>query len=389
MKLNRFPYVLFVLLPVLAQYRFLPGISIGEAALLIALIINHKRRPIVVNKWLIAIHIFIVLHTLILLIVHPQYLYDTTTIIKSSVRSTYLIIMIVLIISQFKLQLLQKYLVYAGIIYSIILLIQAGYFYMFKISLWDGTLPYLHRYSEARTQEYRFSSMLSEPSAFGAFMLPVIFLELDSKNYKKAILFSISIIVSTSTLGIMGTIIIWGGFLFVDKGQKYLQVSITLLLVLVLIGLNTYFAKGFLDYGINKLININIYSDPRLIKGFSLYWDIPFDVKIIGTGLGQAASFAFHNGIYIDYGFITNEMNEYMNAAAAVLIYYGLVGVFFTFMFFKDIKDGLAVEYFPLFIVILFLFFTSEAFIYNNYFITIFIILNLYNDNIKQLRITL
>jgi len=185
-------------------------------------------------------------------------------------------------------------------------------------------------------QGSRPSGFFSEPQAYASFMIPLLVLSLKRQEYKFSYIISLSLIVSTSSLGIIMTGLINLYFLFLSKIKTYQKVSISItLLIFVYLLLNIDMFK----FSINKIETTDFTNNIRLTRGFVVYstfntWDYIFGIS------NTLQSYVIRNiqDEYVQEYISAKSENllGYSNTAAGVFIEFGLIGaIFFWRMLYK------------------------------------------------------
>lgn len=168
---------------------------------------------------------------------------------------------------------------------------------------------------------YRPTSIFIEPSAYANFLIPLIIMSLEKRRRKEAIFFSLSVVLSTSALGIAAVCFIWM-YNFQRSGRKrfiiYLLISIIFFVSLC------YF---FSITGMVSELDIPRYIRSfriRAFNGFLVLRKFGVSELMLGIGAGNLSGFL---------GGIKNSNLLFMSGITACLTYYGLVG-FFIYSYF-------------------------------------------------------
>lgn len=387
MILKKLAYLSFVAYPILAQYYLFTGMAVGEFILIILLLLMFLsyNKVILIQKSLWIFGSFIIAHGTVILLIKPDYLTDADLIWKFNLRLTMAIFIITISSSIFDAKILYKYLRLIGILVCVVLYLQFFSYYLTGKIFWTGEIPFLNYESSSygssmRLIEMRFNSIFSEPASFSSFMLPITFYSILFKKYGYAIFFTIAIVISTSSLGIISVLIIWGYFLVISgysvkhKGKIFLSLLV-ITLVLFSIGI---FQKS-LDFAINKISTINLYENPRLLKGFYTYSILSWPAKTFGVGFSNAYNYLQFHGIGIKYGYYGGILLEYMNMVAKVLVYFGIIGCILCLMFMIDLLKNVNRVIKILVVIFIISLFVSQIFFNPIFNFTLSIILIHYN----------
>jgi hypothetical protein len=279
----------------------------------------------------------------------------------------------------------KKFFEYAGkiAIFSSFFLLLQLLFFIFGLNPPTGMIPGL-QLSEYNgwaplvdvTGELRLHSIFQEPSYFAIYTLPICAYFLKSKRYLAATFLTICCIITTSTLAIIGLLLIFIWFLF--TGNMPFQKMILSVFVIFIIHLILFNTIGIYNevftYSISKISGISndLESERmgstriRLIGYVNYFFNYPNYFKVLGTGANQ---FSHYLSIY--------NIAPYSSTVVITLLNYGLIGLVVLLYIFTVfiIKTRLENIIYPLiFIMICFV----DAFWFNWYFFyTItFIIIN-------------
>ncbi len=224
----------------------------------------------------------------------------------------------------------------------------------------------------------RVNSIFSEPSYFSIYILPIMaYFSINNKN-KIAIFLMITLFLSTSSLGILGGIIILLYNIFKNYNFKKIMKILFILVFLCaisLIVLDFLNLEWIIKNNFVKLDNLQSDSAIRFMGNLDNFKYLPDVFKFIGVGTGQLATFL------LQYGIVTYN---YSNALIITLFNYGILGfIVFTstiLKFFKRVKKNYRS------LVLIFLIISIvDYFIYsaNFYYITFFILLFYDRKNIE------
>ncbi len=179
---------------------------------------------------------------------------------------------------------------------------------------------------------FRASGMFSEPSHFAELGLLALFycLFVDN-NIKKSVFLVIALLLSTSSLGILGSLMLvilyvlgMDQFTNIKKGIKTLIVILTLLIVVVTI----WWASESTNIVIQRLFSGGSMS-VRTLRSFELYSVMGAPEKIIGIGLlNQELYLNFHNIILASDNYETLITHrEFAQAFGYLLCTTGIIGL--------------------------------------------------------------
>jgi hypothetical protein len=211
-----------------------------------------------------------------------------------------------------------------------------------------------YKWSESVTYR-RPNSLFSEPSYFAIFFLPLMGFMLILNKYWKAFLCIVLLFLSTSSLGIIGSVIVIVMFSIVKR--QYSAFVFFGIIVIVMANLVQFLDIGWLlKFNLERIGNINQDSQIRFVGYLEYYWTLPILNQLVGVGFFQLSNY------FSDYG-----LYNYSNAFILILINHGLLGFIFyiglIIWFFRNISnEG------KLFLGIFIIISAIDAFIYSSNF---------------------
>lgn len=211
------------------------------------------------------------------------------------------------------------------------------------------------------TWGFRLNSIFQEPSYFAIYTLPLLSYNLNKKAWLTSLVYIFALILSSSSLGIIGVVItVLYIFLFKKKNKKYIFASLTILLVIhfSFMSISEFYSTSFYR-SIDKLQNIERDSQIRLQGQLYLYDYLEIGNQMYGVGINQMQNHFMRSG-HIVY--------NYSNSIVVTLINFGLLGLSAYFVFIISIGI-LSVrldisEYFIIFLAVA----LTDYFIYNSFF---------------------
>lgn len=248
------------------------------------------------------------------------------------------------------------------IIAALYLLLQFVVYRVFGVILPSNLLP-LETQDLANTiEEYnlfnrlRLQSFFSEPSTFAEYILPCYVLTVYNDNMKRikkilsVFLFSFSILLSTSFLGIACLCIINLTYIFFKYNTNRTKILCYTGLLIIVISLVVNHIPYIKDV-VYDFLETGIYSSKsavRVFRGFSLYFQLPFYLQLFGTGIGNGYDYMQMYSISTAFESQWREVTEYFNGIASSFIYGGfIVGTMFIkspFLFYTtETKKTLAI----------------------------------------------
>jgi len=329
---------LIVLLPVLGQYTVVRSVSLGLTICLVALAVYMRIVRFALDHRLVAFVALVLLQTPALALVSPAYL-DTPLMFKSLV--TLLAFVLICVAMPGLTDAKRVYSAYrvSVLIVLIMLLAEVVAFYAWHRPAAGWFIPGLRvpLSDWAVMLQPRFHSLLSEPAALTAYLMPMVLLSVVKREYWLSALCVAGILLSTSSLGIVFVI----GFMVELLVRSSMRVFRSLgthglgrfLLLLVLVSVTSavlWSPWSVMTVARDKLLGINIheYSDyNRLLRGWDIYWILPAWAKLWGVGLhniGTYVSTAVTGGLGIAGA--SETVNNYASALSSAFVQFGLVG---------------------------------------------------------------
>ena len=287
-------------------------------------LIGHMRKSSISFRKLYQYLVFVVLHNIIWLFVMPSV---PSYFVNSFIADIIYLVSIVLIVPHIDFEKLKNsiYIVaiicLGGLLYHV-LMIQTGH------SIQPIKLPFMPEMgAQARLYSYldRPTSFFWEPQSYASFMLVPLFFLLREKKMMYAFIVAASMILSTSTTGIVMALFMIGFFLLTQKQKAWHRI----LGVVAVIGL-VYFLlySSFTSTGLEKLQNMDIEESNRTINGVLIAKELNFFDLLFGVPFANLQD-AYEAG-YITRSIIVHADGEvFVSAFWICLCCQGLIGLFF------------------------------------------------------------
>lgn len=190
-----------------------------------------------------------------------------------------------------------------------------------------------------------------EPQAFATYVLPCFVLALYKEKYIVVAIIAVSILCSTSSLGILCALGILGYFLW----RSHIKLSHKFIITVLAIASVAYaFLSGYFDFAIQKIMTTDYTNNVRLTRGWSVFMDLNPLQRIFGIGMNNLGYFIEHNKIILtDSITILMTHASYITTAYEVLVYFGVIGTCIYLIFAKDIFKYARYKILPILLVIL------------------------------------
>lgn len=354
-----------ILLPIygVLSYYALPHVSsIGTLLLCVytfSKIILYRRHLLIIHKPLILFIVYIFISQFIVFTI-----YGGLNIFR--VINILMTIILVIIISvnlyDINFKLLTNTYMIIGIIATVAIFIQFIQIYIFDMHVNQIMLLPLDVPAGWYSGGARPTGFFPEPQAYATYSLLIIIIMLYIKRYFIAILMTLGILCSTSSLGILCVSGIWLWYFTFSYKQsvltKSLMIMLCLLMLIVLLNLNVF------DYTLNKILNINFAEDVRLTRGWWLFCDRPLGAQIFGSGINNIKHL-IESGQLVLHDRISSLMGhpEYVTTAYELLIFFGVVG---TILYLNVIYDLWQHSSIKILVVLLIILSFGQTILFNN-----------------------
>lgn len=321
------------LYPIIAGYGYGSfQLAFGFLLIVDIFLINRKRQHKYSFGKIYQYMAFIVVHCAIWLLVMPSI---PSYFINSFIADIIYLISIVIIVPQVDFDKLKNaiYIVtiicIIGMLYHVVM-IKSGH------SIQPIKLPFMPDMdSKARLYSFldRPTSFFWEPQSYASFMLVPLFFLLREKKLICAFAIAATMILSTSTTGIIMALFMIG-FYMVTQKQK---MQYRLLGIIAVIGL-VYFLlySSFTTAGLEKLQNTDIEENNRTINGLLIAKDMSFFDLLFGVPYANLQD-AYEAGYITNKLIIHADGEVFVSAFWICLCCQGLIGLFFFLNIYWDI----------------------------------------------------
>ena len=351
LKHNNWLYLLFLFIPILNVYSF----GVGNIALIALLIVSLYgiTSGKVFNKkyklfWLLGF--LFIFHEVIFYILYnvPK---TSGTWFNRIVEETLFITSIATFVNVFNLNRLYKWWKLIGVLFMIGLFYHSIEYYVFNHNVDMIKIAFLPLsenkvFEKILTIDYtRPRSFFTEPSHYASFMLPLLFLNLLYKDYKYGAINVVSLLLSTSSLGI-----VTGAFFLIAMSLKQTSYKRKLSLMLFLIiGYFCFLNLDIFQYARDKIASSNGGDDSSSLRLFftaSVWAELPIDLKILGIPNSSIGEFLLQNSKYIPNQLIwvlqdeSNQIN-YASSIWFVAVKSGfIVWIVYLLFYIQNIKKS-------------------------------------------------
>ena len=200
---------------------------------------------------------------------------------------------------------------------------------------------FLSYYNRSMTY-IRFPGPFSEPSHYAAYLIPLLAILLfdDEKKlqekWKLPVLISITMVISTSGVGILLCTATWGmyfAFNYSTTKNRLMLLPFIVMAAATMFSLLMMYNEQF-SITVSNLFRVQDQvrfatgskADYRIYRGFAMYQQLPVLNKLFGVGFANMNDFAISHNIRTIYDIATSQTVEYYNGISQILLYSGLVG---------------------------------------------------------------
>lgn len=371
--------LLFTLYGILIYYSY--GVaSVGDFLIaLIGLYAFVIKKTYFVYKPLFYLLLFIILHEIILTLFLksiPGYF------INSTIITIFNILIVGFIVSVIDPEKLYNSFVLLAIICMIGLVYHFTQIYFFHQYIHPIKIPFLPELGEkSRLLEFsnRPVSFFPEPASYASFMAIPLFWSLQKKKMILSLIFTLSILLSTSTNGFVYVAVLWISTFFTGNfHRKYKFISIVLLVIIVSIVVKTQ----YFDAGINKIERTDYMNNVRLVNGPILYFRMPLIHQILGVDAANLSDYVNSNSVSGNHLVLYSGV-FYASTFWLALGKYGVLGLFFYLLILIKLFKKTPILR-PYILVLFFALFSDPTFLGGVWVMQTVVLLVIYVQNIKK-----
>lgn len=180
-----------------------------------------------------------------------------------------------------------------------------------------------------------------EPSHFAEYTIfSIVFLLFKERKNRidiiKFIIISFGILLTKSSIGIISWVIAVLFYYFYSMKQvskkHFVRIVFTLvMLIAIFVSLGIKF--DVFSFIMQRLETINertwaVSGNLRLLRGFIIYGETPWFIKVFGIGCGNYSNFVDTYNIQTFFDRVMSRTNEYMNGVSTILLRSGVIGGF-------------------------------------------------------------
>lgn len=276
------------------------------------------------------------------------------------------------LVKNFKFELFYKVYNFLGIASSILVFYQGIMLFIFDVPAVPINLlpvPEADYHFWDYFQGVRPSGFFSEPQAFCSFIIPLLIFSLFRKKFIVSGLIFFSILISTSTLGLIISSFIIAFYFYLNYQLSFLRRI--LIFLFIVSGAFLMYNFTLLDFTLLKLNDTQIENNIRLIRGFNIYAGL--DLVDLFLGISQDLQSYVIKNIDEDwvYSHIQNDNERligYTTSLSGLLIQYGFFSLIFYLLFLWQSfrKSNKEIR---LFVITIFILCFGQTIIFNAWFV--------------------
>lgn len=185
-------------------------------------------------------------------------------------------------------------------------------------------------------------SFFLEPASYCTWILPLLYMCMKRRKIAWMIIISMSILLSTSSTGIIMTGVIWIFYAIVNASNEKRYINSLMIIGILIVGIGAFSSLSIFSMSFEKLTNISITDTSnaaRLVLGFQLFWAAPLVYKILGIPYMNVESYLRSGEVSLGkYGLSLNTSYlGFVNSIGNCMLTYGVFGLFFYLKLFWNI----------------------------------------------------
>lgn len=192
--------------------------------------------------------------------------------------------------------------------------------------------------ANAKYAYFRPRSIFSEPAACASWLLPLLAYSLKKSNVLFSVIITISILLTTSSVGVVMVAVLWIYTLFGNNAKMGLRRKIALTIIMIV------FVWAFLETGIfsdtsTKILSISIdngsdYS--RVLLGLMLFINAPLLIKLWGIPYVTVEDYLRYGGIDLSRYHLSSNYSflGFVNGFGNCILNYGIIGLILLVRFY-------------------------------------------------------
>ena len=274
----------------------------------------------------------------------------------------------------------------AGFIYTAGLLYHFFCIYFLGSSISPISIIPGYAIRDSGTQISRPTSFFAEPASFADALIPLIFLSLRKNDLRTAGLFTFAVLLSTSSVGVVLAVVLWGLYIFKKNVKIYIKVLAVMLSCVIIFA---FFNARIFESSFQKILGVTggggtFHS--RIGSSIDVIKTLKPSSLIFGTNYSDVNHYiSDHSELFSsssDAIIYWHADTVFLNTVARVVFQYGLLGLFFFFLPFYIVvrkREYGAKAYAIAVIIACFV----QSMLLNPYYFSIMLFLGLYESEEK------
>lgn len=222
-------------------------------------------------------------------------------------------------------------------------------------------------------------SLFLEPAAYVTWMLPLLCMCMKRKQHIWMIAISITILLSTSSTGIIMTGIVWLYYSCISIRNKEEHSNVLLIVGVVFVGIWIFTRLSVFNEALNKFTNISLEdtsNSVRLILGFQLYWFAPLSYKILGIPYLNVESYLRSGKVNLSMYGLNSRLSYlgFVNSIGNCMLVYGVFGLILYLKLFINLWNDSDI-YSKCFVLLAFVSIFGQSTFWNSIFVFQFAIM--------------
>lgn len=357
---------------ILNQYQ-VGSVSLGLLTMILVIFLQlRKKREFILYKPLLFLTLFMIIHDLMkaLLLMNGN-----LGILNTWLERIVYFIFLMQCFNRVDEEWLYKVWKYIGI------LAMAGIFYQAFLVYVRGQSVQMIRILPLLSDSISFTkvyprprSFFLEPAAYVTWILPLLYMALKRKKYVFSALVTFTILLSTSTTGVLMSIALWGLMIWNRKSIS-LKKKIGMIILLI-ICLPFIFSLPVFQKTVEKISNTDFTSNLRVTAGIQIYKDADLSTKLFGIRYNSTKEYFLNEISDLEKYNMVKEATwlGFVNALAGSLLMYGILGgILYLYLFYRVLRDGVS-EINP-YLIICLISILGQGVFYNAFFVMQFAVL--------------
>lgn len=311
----------------LSSYNLIGSVTLGDTILiLLSIVAFFFTRRFCKVKGLLPLWIYIAIQTLVLVLMDVPYATPLPTFNKFiRLCMMYFIVMIAT-------DIIDRRLFYR--VYWMVSAIAIGCVVIQAIQIWvlhsnmTIMVPFYEYAAKDQTillNSQRPCAFFLEPQHLCSFLLPLLVIEVKKQRYLTAGILTFTILLSSSTQGLVCAGVVWMFFIAAD-GNIRLRSRIAMITVVIAFVITFVYSNLFVG-AIDKIQSGTFENNIRIFRAFDVFMEMPLKDKIIGIGMKDINNYLAYSGVCSRW--LMSEMSPAHNFISSFMgnfVEFGILG---------------------------------------------------------------